>query len=104
MIRAVADMTGPTSSIQLCWPVSILAELIGQILTILVLPSGCEVESVEDHGKTNWSTGYKVEVLLPNGDMKAYFMKVMEALGVSLCNRIIMPINSFTGCGQGVGR
>ena len=46
--------------------------------THAVLPSGCKVQLVKGHGKTNWSLGLKIEVLLPSGDMKAFFVKVVN--------------------------
>ena len=55
-----------------------LIEIIKLNLTDEVLPNGCKVQTVEDHGKTNWSSGFKVQVLLPTDEMKAYFMKVIE--------------------------
>ncbi|OIW25312.1 hypothetical protein CONLIGDRAFT_673422 [Coniochaeta ligniaria NRRL 30616] len=42
------------------------------------LPKGSVVVNVINHGKTNWAKGFKVEVETPNGQEKAYFLKIMD--------------------------
>lgn len=64
--------------------------------TSKVLPAGCEVQSVEEHGKTNWSSGFKVEVLLRDCETKAYFMKVLEQ--ISTCKTGLMLIDMAQDC------
>ncbi|KAI1137582.1 Fructosamine kinase-domain-containing protein [Hypoxylon sp. FL0543] len=44
---------------------------------LAALPANCRVLSVEQHGKTNWSTGLRIEVDI-DGKKHRYFAKIVE--------------------------
>lgn len=42
------------------------------------LPPGCRVTSTEGHGVSFWAHTGQINVVLPNGDQQAFFMKVLS--------------------------
>ena len=43
------------------------------------------VVNVDNHGKTNWAKGLKVEVETPDGKERAYFLKVSLHSRLDIC-------------------
>ncbi|KAH9986439.1 Fructosamine kinase-domain-containing protein [Xylariaceae sp. FL0662B] len=44
---------------------------------LAALPVGCEVLSITEHGKTNWSTGLRVDIYV-HDEEEVYFLKIVE--------------------------
>ena len=71
--------------------VYLCGDIIRQALTIsmVALPRGSTVKVVTTHGASSWAIAKRIEVALPDGTDKSYFLKVWRHTALLCCNIIL---------------